>query len=437
MGELLWGSIVQLNLFKSSLRQQPVEIQQQRWTTRLYVILLGIALFILIFYFMLKLEARIIQVPNPTLQTVKQLQQSQINNYISSLQCGCTQLSAAYGQLIQLQPFYHQVCSSDFVSQHWITAVAKTIHAISTENYYLDFHNTAPLFHLLKSICDFSQETVMNSLQTFEQTQVISAELISVDLFTNQMITAIDKFKQDTTNKFVRFLLTLRNLTYVNQILTGSFSNFDVEVANSPAHAAALSLWYYTNNIDNFSTTCSCGNDSSCKTVTGIYTGQHGQWILQYLIPGLYTACFPIESLLQSTLECFYDTQGCLTFLIHYYNASFFSNFTKLNSSSSASRFAINSTIGILLGELFIEKWSEFLNYTGYFAQCQPASCSYQISRSNTIVETITTIIALYGGLTVALSTIAPLIITMYVKLSRQRLGQQQVPAETSKYMFT
>jgi uncharacterized protein (DUF2225 family) len=48
--------------------------------------------------------------------------QSQLN---CSLQCPCTQLNTSYGQLVHLQPAFHQVCSSDFASSAWILDVLK------------------------------------------------------------------------------------------------------------------------------------------------------------------------------------------------------------------------------------------------------------------------------------------------------------------------
>jgi hypothetical protein len=432
----LWHSLVNLNLFESSKQRQPSDIKQQCWTTRLYIVLLASGVVILTFYLLLRHETKSIQVTKPSLSFIKDLQQSQSDGLISSLQCPCTQLTIPYGELVQLQPFYHQVCSSDFVSLRWIDAVGDTIHADSTENYYLDFHNTAPLFQLLKSMCDFSNATVMNSLQTFEQNQLVTAELLDGDLFNNQTLSAIDQFKVETTNKFVHFLQIMRNFTYINQILTGSFDNFDVQIAPSPSHAAALFIWSYSTSDGNLSLSCSCANNPSCKTTTGIYTGHHGQWIVHYIVPGLYTACFPVESLLQSTLECFYDNQDCLTFLINYYNASFFSNFTQLNSSSSASQFAANSTIGTLLGELFIEYWSGSPNYSAYFAQCQPASCSYEISRADTVPEAMTTVVALIGGLSVALHMLTPMLVSICVGLMQRALRHQHAPNEPGKNTF-
>ncbi|CAF3692114.1 unnamed protein product [Adineta steineri] len=428
--QLLWHSIIHLNLFSSSFRQQPSDIKQQRWMTRLYIVWLTFALVILIFYLLLRSETKLIEVTNPSLTMAKELQQSQSQGLVSSLQCPCAQLTVPYGALVHLQPIYHQVCSSDFVSSRWITAVSRTIRSGDTPNYYRDFHNSAALFQLLKSLCTFSNNTIVSALEIFEQIQLISADLLSVDLFTNQILSAIDQFKLETVNDFQGFLQIMRNLTFVNQLLTGAHSNYDVRVnATSIPPTAAMYPWGYNN--DNASFSCACANDPSCKVTTGLYSGTHGNWVDHYTVPGLYTACFPVESLLQSTLECFYDNQVCLSFLFNYYNVSSVNNFTLLNSSSSASHYLPNATVGSLLAELFIEYWNGSPNYSAYFVQCQPTLCSYQTAGKNTVIEAITQIVSLIGGLSVSLRLLTSIVIAIFISIIQRTRRQQNVPDQS------
>ncbi|UJR16806.1 hypothetical protein I4U23_003705 [Adineta vaga] len=422
----LWQLVVHLNLFNTLLRQQSSDIKQQRWMTRFYIISLSFTLAILIFYLLLRSDTKLIKVVNPSLMTIMQFQQSESNGLISSLRCPCTQLTVSYGSLVHLKPFYHQVCSSDFISSRWITTVARTIRAWDTPNYYRDFHNSATLFQLLQSLCTFSNNTIISTLEKFEQIQLITADLLNIDLFTNQMLSIIHQFKLETINEFRRFLQLMRNFTHVNQFLTGARSNFDIRInASSPPTAAMYPLEHI---YDNSSSSCACANDPSCKVTTGIYSGTRGNWIDHYTIPGLYTACFPVESLLQSTLECFYDNNICLNYLFSYFNVSTLNNFTRLNSSSFASHYSINDSVGSILSELFIEYWNGSQSYSAYFIQCQPTLCSYQISRRNTLIEVITQIISLIGGLSVSLRFLTPIIIAIYINLTQKRRHQQNAP---------
>ena len=77
--------------------------------------------------------------------------------------------------------------------------------------------------------------------------------------------------------------------------------------------------------------------------------------ISKSLVPGFYRACTSLDSLLLSTLECFFENQNCLANIIQFYDQlSFATNITRLNSSVS-SRFATNSLINDIFLELFIE----------------------------------------------------------------------------------
>ncbi|CAF1335115.1 unnamed protein product [Adineta steineri] len=219
----------------------------------------------------------------------------------------------------------------------------------------------------------------------------------------------------------------MRNITHVNQIVSGAGSNSYIQIAGPPNYTASLSI--ITPKDDNSSDMCSCAYDSSCKSNWGLFSG-NPVYIRVYSVPEFYFACEPVESLLQSTLKCFYDDQDCLDIIINFYNVSSFNNFTRLNSSSHASGFMINSTIGSLLSEMFIESWSESTNYSSYFDQCQPSSCSYTIPQRNSLLETITRIVGLIGGLSVSLRILVPFMVMACMGVIR-RLWSQHQPALT------
>ena len=96
--------IVELNLFNSGLNDVAV-VRQQRWSTRVYLILMVIALMILIIYTALGIETVHIVVNDPSLKTYETLQLK----YPATLKCPCSQIAVKYGSFLQIQPVYHQV----------------------------------------------------------------------------------------------------------------------------------------------------------------------------------------------------------------------------------------------------------------------------------------------------------------------------------------
>jgi hypothetical protein len=95
---------IELNLFKSGLNEVEV-VRQERWSTRLYLILMIIALAILVIYTGLSTQTVQVVVNNPSLSTYQTLQLK----YPETLKCPCSQIAVKYGSFIQMQPVYHPV----------------------------------------------------------------------------------------------------------------------------------------------------------------------------------------------------------------------------------------------------------------------------------------------------------------------------------------
>ncbi|CAF1007699.1 unnamed protein product [Adineta steineri] len=337
MAKIVRDLLVNLNLFKSSLRQQPSDIKQQRWTTRIYIALLTLALIILTLQGLLSFETKLIKVTKPSFSTVQQLQSQ--TDLISSLQCPCTNLTVLYGQIIQLQPFYHQICSSSFVTDDWIMVfddLTTALFKINTNINGFDFALSQPLFVLLQALCMYSIETIADALQKFQTTPLVGAQLLTLNDFTNQISSVIYQFELETTSTFIHFIQLLSNITYVNQILSGSQSNFITTVTGLPNYQTSFSIENYTTSDGNSSYICFCANDATCKTQWGLYNGSLGD------------------------------------------------------------------------------------------PSCQPASCSYTISQRNNLVETITRIISLIGGLSVSLRILVPFLVMVYVGIIRRGRPQHQ-----------
>ena len=404
-------------MFKSPLRQQPSDIKQQRWMTRIHILSLCLGVVILAFYAVLNVEKRSIQVNTPAIETASYLQsQSEFN---SSLRCPCTQINTPYGQLLHIQPIYHQVCSSDFVSyERWLYFV-RALRAVNADLplHILDFRRSYQQFYLLAKMCNLINSTTATSLQRFRQSQFVTNQLLSDDFFNNQVNTAVREFQTELSSTFLRFFQLTRNITYVNQY----FNDANVDFHISDSYAASFTIHSYNNTDRNSSHTCSCANDIRCKSQLGVYDRQYTTTPYR-LVPGLYRGCFTFESLLLSTLECFYDdSDDCLSNVTGFYQQDWFIKDLVPLKSSRPSRFQKGSTIGTLFSELFIESWELSLNYSSYFARCLPMSCSYEIMRRNSIVEGITIVLGLVGGLSVSLRILIPLLGALYRALFARR----------------
>ena len=72
---------------------------------------------------------------------------------------------------------------------------------------------------------------------------------------------------------------------------------------------------------------------------------------------------------------------------------------------------------------LFIDQWSIEVNYSKYFSECAPSSCTYTTTNYNSIYYAITLLLSLYGGLIVILRLIAPLLVNVLLKLKCRQIN--------------
>lgn len=125
---------------------------------------------------------------------------------------------------------------------------------------------------------------------------------------------------------------------------------------------------------------------------------------------GMKAGCYPLEALLQSTFECFYDQQ-----CIDSDNA-----FQALNSSSVSSRFDVNATIESVFQALMVEEYFINTSYENYFAHCASLHCTYSYSTHSEAMDIVATLLGLYGGLVIICQWMS----TFIMKLYRCRIRQ-------------
>jgi hypothetical protein len=146
-----------------------------------------------------------------------------------------------------------------------------------------------------------------------------------------------------------------------------------------------------------------------------------------YIVPGFQIGCYPLEALLQSTLECLYDI-SCIDQLKSMYNQTNLT-FNALDASLSSPTRTVQSLVDTLL----VETWETNVTYDQYYTACTPLSCTYTYNGEISLLYTITTIIGLYGGLSVMLKLIVPALVKIGYRIvsSRHRRVQQTVIVST------
>ncbi|CAF3532469.1 unnamed protein product [Adineta steineri] len=385
------------------------QLRNQRISTRLFIFLLTILLFILLLYTSLINITQTINVKTPSIIEYEQL----YNSYNQTLTCECTQVSINYEKFIEIQYTLHQICHSDFVTQNWTDYLATS--SGNSELNSTDFRLTSTFtFQTMSTFCTLVNQTISNSLIQFYSNQYVSAFVTPSNVFKLQTKAFISQFKSTTATGFLLSLAMIRNTTQSNALLSGQLNNFGL-IALSTSDSNAYSLSYGN---------CTCTSSATCISQSSIYDSGSGYGIL-FTIPGLYTGCYIIESLLQSDLQCFYN-QTCINKLQSYFQGPSLMNVTALDTSMS-SQFLENSTIGDILDQLMVEEWINSSMYENYYSECKPSYCSYTVRTRNSAIYIITTLIGLVGGLITVLKFMVPYLV-MLVRRKKAIRG-----AETGK----
>jgi hypothetical protein len=335
------------------------ELRTQRTTTRLLIFLFILAMTILLLYTSLTKITKAVNVETPSLVEYSHL----YSIYSQALTCPCSKIAINYDTFLEVEYTLHQVCTSTFVNQNWIDQFTKN------ENVWLyadDFRMTSPhTLQALQTFCDLINRAVFYGLIQFYSHQYVSASVISLELFQSEVKSLVEQFRLSMITSFLLSLSMIRDTTQANALLSALRTNYQLIVeANNPMVQTKALIY----------DGCRCNSSSACSIPSSnIIDPLSGESLFN--VPGFRTGCYLVESLLQSTLECFFS-QDCINKLQSYMTISLSMRAIALNASIS-SRYSINSTIGELVDNLMIERWYSLRKYDSYYNECQPTGCSY------------------------------------------------------------
>ncbi|UJR20154.1 hypothetical protein I4U23_023286 [Adineta vaga] len=410
-------------------------------TTRLYILFLFIGLLVLSCYTSLVQRTQQYTVPFPSLTEFERLE----SLYSSTLICSCTRFSMSYNRILSVSPRYHQICSSEFLDDIWLSYFdMKEIKLNTTFFPVIDFRHTGDSFFiLLRVLCQASQETVENALRLFRSRRLITVNTYSRKQFVNEMQTRLKQFQQQTITSFSNLLELIRSSIQTNRLVTDLLTT----TGFSNLFNKQTSRWeprFYSRNIGN----CSCAFFADCIRPQGFYlqsdivTSEP-----KVIVPGLVFGCYTIDSLFLSTLECFFD-QKCLKLLIdmRHFDATdlFYSVDERVHKIKllrhKNSRFLPNATIQSIVSQLFIENWRTSRNFTAYYIRCAPKECTYTRTERFDKAYMIAMMLGFCSGLSAVLEIILPAFVRFIKKRNNlettDNASQSPVATENSNLFY-
>ena len=169
---------------------------------------------ILLLFTSLSSQTTSVKVPNPSLSVCKRLQ----DLYPDTLKCPCSNVMVPYNTFISLSATLHQVCSSDYVTESWISLLLLLeANPDGTASWY---GVGSRHFHLLSTLCQLANETIADAINRFGIQSVVSSNVLTELDFKAQLNTTLNQFLQSMIIDFSHLVDTVQLFTQVDQPYT-------------------------------------------------------------------------------------------------------------------------------------------------------------------------------------------------------------------------
>jgi hypothetical protein len=388
--------VFNLRIFESSTDGESREDARQRRirvnATRTYLAILLLVLLIFCVISLITSETKLVQLVAPSLERIQTLP--------NDARCFCSESSLPYQSFTSLEVRFHEICSSDFVSNQWIEGVLSS----GDSNSILPEHSRAfasAQFQALASLCGLSQTHINQAVIAFGQKSLFSPDILLNELFVAQMHRSVDQLMGDVVNEFQQHLQLIRQMIVGNQLVSGPQSNFIAMRTLTNNDQIQLDL-LPTRYTDQNGHSCDCSTHSSCVDVGWSEQLGNSSWTK---VPGVLVGCLPMDAILQSTIACFYD-QMCLNALMALFNIR--QNVTVM-SQSQVSRFTRTASIQSITDLMMVERWNFTVSYSDYYHRCAPNSCIYSTKERSGVWAVLFKLIGILGGTTMILGIFMPL----------------------------
>lgn len=384
----------------------------------IYLLLMFLSMMVICIYFFTSIRIQIISVRNPSLMVFNQLH----NTYPNTLECPCSHIAIPYKSFTTLSPKFHPVCSSFFISDHWMTLIADRL-PLDSDYEISDFILTgSTFFNTLATLCSFSEKILNDSWYTFVQQPFITDQAIPASEFHMRMQMNIAEFKQNTISRYGSAV----NLIEAHTKTMYATGYEDIRLI--------IERWNDTDTPLNFrpvpaqTNQCSCGLYENCSRSMALYNytnpSDYTTSYMTYNIPSIIVGCFVSTSVYQSSLECFFD-RTCVNALEIDISSESMDDIPVLEMN--ATRFSPNEVIGTFANNLMLETWNENVFFDQYYEQCAPEHCTFSYKSRDNLLKIITTLIGLFGGISMALKIISKLFTVAIRSYLRRRTNLNNI----------
>ena len=405
----------QLNLFKSQSTDEHV-IRLQRLSTWVYLILLSIAMLTLIVYATFSPRTNQLKIFQPSEDQFKEF----YKKYPDTLQCPCSQFAIQYSDFTHLRVKLHEVCESQFIEQDWIDSV---YHANISSIPPNDIRTIMSHFwQFIRSFCALSKDTLTDACTDFNATLLLSPVTQSEGFIKTAINASLNFSLTSATSNLKRNVFMTRETTLANGLMSSLATNYYFQ---SVYKFGVGSLPSSLTNVQLFDDGCSCSTLTGCPQPAALFNLTTR--VIRITIPGMIFDCLMLDAVLASSLECFYQS-ACLSLLENETVIQM-----KVKPLQDPSQFSPTATIEQLLTTLMIEQLTTTIDFSNYYVKCNPTFCTFSHTSSFNVLFMITTVISVFGGVSLLLRFVSPMIIKLIFKIYAWKRQPKPVSNENNQ----
>ena len=245
-------SIQTLNVYETELIGN-----YQLLASRIYLVLLMISIAIVSLFVGLSQQTHSIAVDSPTETQFEYL----YSQYSTELKCPCSQIAIPYEKFLNVSPLMHQLCSSQFVSSNWSTALFKMESIRSVSDWFL----LSTQFRLLSSLCNLAKNAIDRSRYNFMTSKFISTETLPSSLFRIQRDSMIKLLFTQTPITFRHTLAFVTDAHQFNQLQDQFMSSWKMVYSTSEEYYIFRTVPL---SYDNNACTCAAGMSTCSRSLS-------------------------------------------------------------------------------------------------------------------------------------------------------------------------
>lgn len=184
---------------------------------------------ILILFTSLDNESRIVKVLNPSLKMYNDLN----NLYWERLDCRCSIVTIPYERFVSLSPRLHEICSSDFVDEVWISILMSITYQMIPFDW---LNHGGSQFQLLSELCQLANETINDAVHRFLQQSLISSTIVNEIDLKEQLNASLEQLFSSTIVYFDQLIDIVHLHLQVDQPFIQSGHGLENPVTNGYLH---------------------------------------------------------------------------------------------------------------------------------------------------------------------------------------------------------